>query len=812
MKTLIVYISIIAISLGFTQENNSLLIKGKIIDKNTKKPIANVNLQYQETGTITDKKGNYKMFIKGDDLSKVTLISSHQGYKNDTTIIYLGSGKTIIKNNIKLQQMSQSLVEIDLISNKSQQPGFTKIDPKIINKLPTTSGGIEPIIKLLPGVSSNNELSNRYSVRGGNYDENLIYVNGIEVYKPFLVRNGEQEGLSFINPNMIKTINFSSGGFAAKYGDKLSSVLDIEYKKPLENNLLLATSILGVSINAEGNFITKSKRHSLSYLIGVRVRANDFLLNSLETKGDYRPLFKDFQTYLTYKNAKYPDWEFSFLNYYSQNKYQMIPQNRESKFGTISEALQLTIYFEGQEIDNYETNLSAISSIYSPNNLLKLKLTSSFFNTKEQEFYDILGEYWLGELDNNIGSDELGEVAFNRGIGAYMNHARNVFTASVLNIYHDGNYIINTKGGVIDWGIKYQFEHINDEIREWVMVDSAGYSISPVHNNNLNLFEFRSGNAALNSNRLSSYAQISNSSKYKNIDIYYTLGTRLNYWNFNHEFFMSPRGIIRINPNWQKEITFNISCGSYNQSPFFKEYRDNYGNLNRSIQSQKSIHYVINSDYQFKYLNRSFKLTTAIYYKKLWDIIPFEIDNLRIIYLNDNNAQGYATGFDIKLFGEFVPNTDSWISLSLLKTQEDIEDDGYGYIARPTDRRLNMSIFFQDYFPKNPNYKMQLSLIYGTGLPFGPPNSERHEQTIRIPSYKRLDIGFSRVIKKEGTISKMQFINHFKSIWAGIELFNLIGVQNTSSYIWVSDASNRYYAVPNYLTPRLLNVKLNMKF
>ena len=806
----LIYISILFCFIATGQENKKFVIKGKVTNTSTNSPLSNVNLTCNETGTITNKNGLYRLKLDIEKPVIIQIIASHQGYKNDTTFIDLNEKNTIINNDIKLKEISTSLQEIDLTENKSRQIGVTKIDPKIINKLPGATGGIEPIIKLLPGVSSSNELSSQYSVRGGNYDENLIYVNGIEIYKPFLVRNGEQEGLSFINPNMISSIEFSSGGFQSKFGDKLSSVLDIKYKKPKTNSISLDASFLGLSINMEG--YKQKKTYSLSYLIGARTRSNNFLFNSLDTKGDYKPLFKDLQAYITYQNNNYPKWEFSLLNYYSQNKYEMIPQNRQSKFGTIQEALQLTIYFEGKEVDNYETILNAISSLYTPNNLLKLKFTSSFFQTKEQEFYDVLGEYWLQELDNNIGSDQLGEVTFNRGIGAYMNHARNVFNASVFNIYHDGTYVINSEGGSVEWGAKYQIENIDDEIKEWVMVDSAGYSISPINNENLNVFEFRTGQSSIISNRMSSYVQLSNSFEINSTNIFYTAGTRLNYWDFNDEFFMSPRAMLSIKPTWEKDWVFNIACGSYNQSPFFKEYRNDTGELNNNIKSQKSLHYIINSDYQFKYLNRPFKFTAAIYYKKLWDIIPFEIDNLRLIYMNENNAQGYAAGMDLKIFGEFVPNVDSWISLSILKTQEDIEGDGHGYIPRPTDRRLNASIFFQDYFPSNPNYKMQLSLTYGTGLPFGPPNSERFEQISRIPSYKRLDIGFSRVIKKEGKATTSKFINHFKSIWGSVEVFNLIGIQNTSSYIWVSDAANNYYAVPNYLTGRLLNLKLNLKF
>ena len=800
----------------YSQDAQIFLIKGKITDEYTQEPISNVNIYCNEFGTITNKRGIYKLRIDGSKLKTAYIIASHQGYKNDTTFIDTGISKLIINKNIQLQPMSTSLMEIDLVSEEARKQGVTKINPKIIERLPGSSGGIEPVIKLLPGVSSNNELSSQYSVRGGNYDENLIYVNGIQIYKPFLVRTGEQEGLSFVNPNMIASLEFSSGGFQAKYGDKLSSVLDIKYKKPTSNNILLSTSMLGVSLNAEGIVTWKSNKrgkiHKLTYLVGGRIHATDFLLKSLDTKGDYRPLFKDFQTYLTYSNSKYPDWEFSLLNYYSQNKYQMKPQTRESRFGTISEPLQLTIYFEGQEIDNYETHLAAISSTYSPNKLLKMQFTSSFFNTKEQQFYDILGEYWLDELNNSIGSTELGEIAFNRGIGAYMNHARNTLNASVFNIYHDGRYKFNHKGGEIQWGGKYQFENIEDQIREWEMIDSAGYSISSINNNNLNLFEFKKGETSIESNRISSYIQLANNFEKKSHNIYITFGSRINYWNVNKELFISPRGTISIKPNWTRDFMFNLSCGSYNQSPFFKEYRDQEGNLNTNISSQKSIHYVINSDYQFKYANRPFKFTTAIYYKKLWDIIPFEIDNLQITYLNENSAKGYAAGLDAKLFGEFVKGVDSWISISILKTEEDIEGDGVGYIPRPTDRRLNTSIFFQDYFPNNPNYTMQLSLIYGTGLPYGAPNSQRFQQTARIPSYKRLDVGFSRLIKSDNTSSNMKFINYFKSIWASIEIFNLVDIQNTASYIWVSDAGNDYYAVNNYLTGRLVNFKLNIKF
>tara|TARA_Y100000589_G_scaffold112046_1_gene106494 strand:- start:362 stop:2779 length:2418 start_codon:yes stop_codon:yes gene_type:complete len=802
----LIYFSLLIFFSAYSQENNKnqYIINGQITNLQGQ-PIKNVNLKYNSYGTISNINGNYQLKIKKQ--SNVKIEVSHVSYKYYEFYIDTSNSSDTINYNILLEKNDNFLKDINLTTDEYRYKGVTKIDPKNLGKIPSNTGGVENIIKLLPGVSSNNELSSQYSVRGGNYDENLIYVNGIQIYKPFLIRNGEQEGLSFINSNMISSIEFSAGGFEAKFGDKLSSVLNIEYKIPKHKSTTIGMSALGFELNSEGS----SKNHLLSYLIGYRHRSNSFLFRSLDTQGEYKPLFNDFQTFITYQIN--PEIKLSFLNYYSQNKYEMIPKTRNAKFGTVTEALQLTIYFEGKEIDNYETNLTAISSTFQPNELLKIKLTSSFFTTKEQEFYDILGEYWLAELNNDIGSDEFGEIAFNRGVGAYMNHARNELRAKVFNLYHDGNLkIINEKNPItIDWGIKYQHENIKDRIREWEMVDSAGYAISPI-NNNLNLFEFFTGSASISSNRISSYAQISNKIIKKSNHFHYSLGSRLNYWTFNNEIFISPRAIISYKPNWEKDWVFLFSCGSYNQSPFFKEFRNYNGELNKNIKSQKSIHYVLNTDYQFKYLNRPFKFTGSIYFKKLWDIIPFEIDNLRIIYTPENNANGYATGIDMKLFGEFVPSVDSWISLSLLKTQEDIDNDGHGYIDRPTDRRLNASVFFQDYFPNNPNYKMQLSLVYGSGLPFGAPHSERHEQTSRIPPYRRLDIGFSRSIKSSQKDKKIKFLNHFESIWASIEFFNLIGIKNTSSYIWVSDASNTYYAVPNYLTSRMINFKLNIKF
>ena len=669
---------------------------------------------------------------------------------------------------------------------------------------------LSSLLKSLPGVSSNNELSNQYSVRGGSFDENLIYVNGIEIYKSFLVKNAEQEGLSFINPNLISSIEFYPGGFLAKHGDKLSSVLDVRYKRPKKNKIKLSLSPMGTNFSLEGN----TKDYRFSYILGHRYKSNQFLINSLDLNGNFRPIMSDLQAYLTYQIN--PELELGLLAYRSNNTYQMVPENRETEFGTITESLKLTIYFEGEEVDRFTTSMGALSLNFKPNENSNIKLTSSFFRTKEELFYDIEGEYWLGQLENNIGSDDFGDVVVNRGIGSYMNHARNELEANVVNLDLKGETeFLNQK---INSGIKYQYEQISDNIREWEMIDSAGYSV-PNGGVEVGIYNFVKGNASLNSNRLMAHLQISNDFSLNNgAKINYSGGIRSNYWNFNNETFISPRFVIGYKPKWEKDYVFTLSLGSYNQSPFFREIRNKTGEINSDIVSQKSNHYVITSDYQFKLWERPFKFTSSLYYKYLWDIIPYEINNLQINYLNDNIATGYATGIDLKLYGEFVQGVDSWISLSVLSTQEDIEGDldsdgnEVGFIPKPTDQRIKCSIFFQDYLPKNPKYKFHMSLNYGSGLPFGPNNSSRYQQTMRMPSYKRMDMGFSRMIKEPGVDSRLGFMNNFNSITISAEVFNLLGIRNTASYIWVTDSSNRKYAVPNYLTSRMLNIKLSVEF
>jgi hypothetical protein len=619
---------------------------------------------------------------------------------------------------------------------------------------------------------------------------------------------------------MVGSIQFSAGGFEAKYGDKMSSVLDITYKRPRETAASLQLSMLGGSGHIEGT----NKNGRLSYLIGARHKTSKYLFNAMDTKADYTPKFSDLQAFINYELNT--DWQISFLGNISKNEYTMIPQNRDTDFGTINEALKLRIYFEGQEVDKYETYFGALSTTYQPSTELNLQFTTSAFQTFEQENFDILGEYWLYQLENNLGSDEFGDVAFDRGVGKYINHARNSLNARVLNFSHKGNY--NKEAIKVDWGFRMQKEEIEDKISEWNLIDSAFFNFphpadsigNPTSNPNQQIVmsELLKTQINLSSYRNSGYMQVS-----KDIgNLTINAGTRGSYWTYNEELLMSSRASLAYAPIWEKDVVFRAASGIYYQSPFYKELRTPEGTLNSNIKAQKSTHYVLAADYLFYKWGRPFKWITEVYYKDLENLIPYKVDNVRIQYLANDLSNGYATGIDIKVNGEFVPGVESWASLSVMKTAEDIVGDTKidangntveaGFIPRPTDQRVNFSMFFQDYIPGKPKYKMHLNLIYGTGLPFGPPNGEKYQDVLRIPNYRRVDIGFSAVLKAADKKSKLKWLNTFNSIWVSAEVFNLLDINNTVSYLWVADVSGREYAVPNYLTARQLNAKLIFTF
>ena len=710
-----------------------------------------------------------------------------------------------------------------------------RIDPKAINILPSASNGVEALLKTLPGVTSNNELSSQYSVRGGNYDENLIYVNDIEIYRPYLVRSGQQEGLSFVNSDMVSSILFSAGGFEAKYGDKMSSVLDIKYRKPDNFNATANVNLLGAALHTEGT----NKNHRFSFQLGARQKSNQYLLGAMETKGEYKPSFYDVQTFLTYDVTE--KLEINFLGNLSQNKYQMIPQTRQTEFGHVNEALRLTVYFDGQEIDQFNTKMGALSSIYRPNKNLTLKLISSVFNTNENEDFDIQGEYRLDELVKDLGADDFGKVAFNRGIGTYLNHSRNVLKAGIYNLEHKGYY--NKGNQNLLWGAKIQQEQVNDKLNMWTMIDSSGFSIpqSGLNQDQIFLQNVLKTQIKINSLRYSSYIQNTvnwgDSAEYS-----FTYGARASYWDINKQLVLSPRLNFAVKPNWNKDILFKAAAGYYNQPPFYRELRGFDGVINNSVKAQNSLQFVLGSDLNFIAWKRPFKFTSEIYYKHITNLIPYEIDNVRIRYFANNNATGYATGIDLKVNGEFVIGTESWASLSVMQTQENITNDFYynyfnasgekiikgitfdgvttdsvkiepGNIYRPSDQRVTFGLFFQDYLPMLPDFKMHMNFQYGSGMPFGPPTHLRYQSVYRMPSYRRVDIGFSyQIISESKRPREHSPFKFFNDLLISAEVFNLLQVNNIISYLWVKDVSNQLYAVPNYLTPRLLNIKVIGKF
>ncbi|MBU0490089.1 MAG: TonB-dependent receptor [Bacteroidetes bacterium] len=832
---------------GFSQQ--IARVKGRITNEDgVPQETVYVSIYGMPYGTASDSLGNYNLKVPAN--VTFTVVYKSLGFKPQPVKFEPMLPGTEISKNIVLVVASFSLPPIDITEEilKFEAVHYTKVDPKYAYNIPAPSGsGVTELVKRIGlGTSGNNELSSQYNVRGGNYDENLVYVNGVEIYRPFLVRSGQQEGLSFPNSDLIEDISFSAGGFEAKYGDKMSSVLDIRYKKPVEFKGSAAFSLLGGSMHLEGT----TMHGRLAYLIGVRQKSNQYLLKSLETKGAYRPSFSDVQTFLTYTMTE--TWDLSFLGNFSRNVFRMVPETRQTDFGTIKEALRLTIYFDGQEADAFRTLSGALISDHNPNKNLNLKFILSAFHSVESETFDIMGQYRIDQLENDMGKDEFGDVAFNRGIGTFLNHARNSLDAYVANASHKGTYI---KGkSTLSWGARFQYEDILDKLDEWQMIDSAGYTLpiqvdSPGYVNpglqEYQLLEMQNvvkTTQSLISYRTDGYFQ--NTWDFVRDSSHSSLcaGIRANYWNQNNQITVSPRLIYSYKPRWKKPYIFRASAGFYHQPPFYRELRNMDGNLNFDLKAQESIHFVLGAEHQLRIWGRPFKYVTEIYYKYLDNLVPYEIDNVRIRYYAENSARGYATGIDMKLNGEFVKGIESWVSMSFMNTMEDIKDDFYydyfnqdgeriipgytfdrvavdsiryepGYIPRPTDQRLNFSLFFQDYLPKNPNFKMHLNLVYGTSLPFGPPSFERHKDTLRIPSYRRVDIGFSaQLLSEDKKLPEKNPLRFFKTIWLSLEVFNLLQVNNTISYLWVKDVTDRQYAIPNYLTPRQLNAKIVFNF
>lgn len=798
-------LSIIYLLLLFTLPVLAQQVKiGGVISDENGDPIelATVRIEGTATGTVSNLKGKYSLKFSSRDT--VTLIYSMIGYNTRKRVLVRPQGN--ININMTLPVLDYELGEVTITENRRQTGTVQQIDIKANKLMPDASGGnIESIIATQAGVSSNNELSSQYNVRGGSFDENMVYVNGTEVYRPLLIRSGQQEGLSFINPDMVESVGFSSGGYEARYGDKMSSVLDITYKKPERFEATGAFSLLGVS--AYLGFGNKK----FSWINSVRYKSNRYLLGTLDTKGEYDPQFTDYQTFLNWRPNK--RWEFGFIGNISENKYIFQPEDRTTRFGTLSEVREFKVYFDGQERDLFLTFFGAGSATYHFNDHNSLTFQAAAFHTKEQETYDITGQYWLNELDPSGEDEEAEDTGETIGVGTYMEHARNYLNADVQSYSLTGKHQV--KRHAIQWGLELKKERIKDKLREWELRDSAGYSLPQVPDGPELIYSMSSKND-ISSSRMSLYAQ--DSYKFKTNAGLFTLtaGLRGSYWSWNKEFIVSPRASLALIPAFNEQFTFRAAAGVYYQAPFYKEFRDTTMvdgmatvSLNKDIKSQRSIHFVVGSDFNFRAVGRPFKFTAEVYYKALSNLIPYNIDNVRISYYGRNMANGYAMGLDMKLFGEFVPGTDSWLTFSVMKTEEKINGK---WLPRPTDQRYNLSLYFTDYFPGSKKWKMNLKGTLAGGFPFGPPHSGREEAVFRTPAYKRVDIGMSRVIIDNTDKHRTGFGRNIRSIWLGLDVFNLLNISNVNSYYWVTDVYNNQFAVPNYLTSRQINVRLLIDF
>lgn len=766
--------------------------------------LVNVYEQHSRMGCTTDASGYYEITLHPRDT--LVLHFSCLSYKTAVRIVPVEQTDLIL--NVVMLPISQELQDVSVTAKRRQLDNMQQLDPSAIRLLPDPSGGsIEALLVTFAGVSSNNELSTQYSVRGGNYDENLVYVNGIEIYRPLLIRSGQQEGLSFVNPQMTSSVDFSAGGFEARFGDKMSSVLDIQYKQPKQFEASVHAGLLGANVFAG----TASKDGRFSQIHGLRYKSNAYLLGSLQTKGEYQPNYFDWQSYLSYRLS--PKWEASFLGSFSHNSYSFVPVSRQTEMGTFQTKYTFKVYFDGQEKDLFQTYLTALNLRYKPSRKVELNLQASVFRTNEQENYDITGQYWLSQapIRNNQTDTANANLI---GVGTYHEHARNRLSATVANVSHNGQWQLDRHW--FRWGVAYQFEGIHDQMREWEMRDSSGYAL-PYSASTINFVENLQAKTICQSHRLTAYLQDTWKWRTKAGLLSVNAGIRGNYWTFNQSLLLSPRVIIGWIPAWEKDITFRLSGGIYYQAPFYKEMRDtviynglSQVHLNHSIKAPKSKQVLLGGDYHFQLWERPFKLTAEAYYKQLENIIPYTVDNVRIRYQGVNNGYGHTAGIDLKLFGEFVPGTDSWMTLSLMDSKETI--DGYT-IPSPNEQRYNVSMFFRDYLPNNPNYSMTLKFIWADGLSFGPPSMEKRYATNRMKPYRRVDIGLSRVlVRGKDKLLQHAWLKSIESIWIGLDCFNLFGINNTNSYYWVRDIHNREWAIPNYLTGRQLNLSLSIDF
>ena len=848
----LILLTITLLSVAFTFAQKATVTGTVYDDRGTSLPGAYIRDAKGTAATVTDSEGKYTIEL---DVGSVTIQFSFVGAQSKSIDLRLMPGDRVIKNITLLRRTD--IQEVEIIESGDRNKPLQRLEPKVVNRIPSTRGTIEDLLLQAP-VNFTSELSSSYNVRGGNFDENLVYVNDIQVYRPFLVRAGQQEGLSFPNPDMVDNIYFSAGGFEAKYGDRMSSVLDISYRKPQEFRGSFTGSLLGGALQLED----LSKNGKFSHNTGVRYRNNSYVLGSLDEQGEYRPNYFDLQTYLTYKPKPYGLWSYNFLGNISRNRYNFIPQTRETDVGNINEALRLTIFFDGQEQTGFDTYFGAFST-ERLSDVSRLRFIASAFQTYEFETFDILGQYFLDELERDLGSDSFGEVLANRGVGGFLDHARNDLEATVLNFTHTGYQMLGNEEHKLEWGVRFQYENINDNLSEWSYSDSSGYGqprpadsigyqvpeLQPDYQ--INLLDVIKTTNNVSSTRTTAYFQNTWKRETEEGHVWdFNAGVRANYWSFNDQLVGGPRANLAFTPRWYKnesleddtlyrrDVVFTLAGGWYWQPAFYREMRGINGLVNEDIRAQRSLHIVAGVNYLLKLWNRPFKFNGEIYYKQYNSLIPYEVENVRLRYYATNNARGFATGADLMLNGEFIKGIQSWLRLSVLRTAEDLNDDEYfefynnegelivpgftlnddpvdsvlvepGFIPRPTDQRVNFSMLFQDEMPKWPEYKVLVSVFFGTGLPYGPPSFERYLDVLRTSSYRRVDIGFSRDIATNPDRKSFQWM---KEGYIALEVFNVLAANNTINHTWIEDVNGRQYAIPNFLTGRRINFKVSFRF
>ena len=782
-----IFATLIFAVISMTLFAQSFTLQGRVTDQENN-PVELASVVSQGKLTMTNLNGEFSMQLQSADSVEVRF--SMIGYKTKTRVLRRPKGKM----TLQVQLFDAGLLDEVVITEQRRQTGTTQeIDTKQMSNTPSASGNkVEELIQQQAGVSTHSELSSQYNVRGGSFDENSVYINNVEVYRPFLVRSGQQEGLSIINGDMVEKIGFSTGGYEAKYGDKMSSALDITYKRPKKFEASVAASLLGAS--AYLGFSTKK----FSWSNGVRYKTNKYLLGSLETKGEYNPTFIDYQTYLSYQPNK--RWAIDFIGNISDNHYNFEPEDRETNFGTMENVKSFKVYFDGKEKDLFRTFFGSLSITRNFGEKTKLSLIGSAFKTREQETYDIQGQYWLTQT----------ETSENLGVGTYMEHARNYLNATVGSVKLMLNH--KTKKHDIQAGVTFKFEKIEEKSREYEMRDSSGYSVPHTGEDLYMIYSLNARNE-LKAQRVEAYLQ--DTYKFASGETFFTLnyGVRFSHWNFNRESIVSPRVSLGIVPAFNQDVTFRLATGLYYQAPFFKELRDTttvngitYATLNEKIKSQRSIHFIAGMDYRFKMMNRPFKFSAEAYFKLLGNLVPYTVNNVKIVYDASEQCSGHAMGLDLKLYGEFVEGSDSWVTLSVMNTRMKLNGKS---IPLPTDQRFALNLFFTDYFPGTDRWKMSLKLAYADGLPFGAPHRRLDIMPFRAPAYKRADIGMSfRALDNEKRDKKIIF----KNIWIGIDCLNLLGINNVNSYYWITDVTNQQYAVPNYLTGRQINGRVLFEF